>query len=116
FDTTHLSQEKPRLKESRLSRNNLAPLPDHCVKKIQLPTGPVCQGVKKSMSLPSNSLRTGNSLSPLIFTKNPESLLVFFPTRPETRAPEDDARSPGHPKSEGRTEHNRRPYVLPEKV
>ncbi|KAM4053234.1 ankyrin repeat domain-containing protein 55 [Anomaloglossus baeobatrachus] len=80
FDTTHLSQDKPRLKESRLTRNNLAPLPDHCVKKIQLPTGPVCQGVKKSMSLPSNSLRTGNSLSPLIFTKpQSHSLYSFLP-------------------------------------
>ncbi|XP_056403491.1 ankyrin repeat domain-containing protein 55 isoform X1 [Hyla sarda] len=80
YDSTHLSQEKPRLKESRLTRNNLAPIPDHCVKKIQLPTGQVCQGVNKSMSLPSNSLRTGNSLSPLIISKpQSHSLYSFLP-------------------------------------
>ncbi|XP_069820974.1 ankyrin repeat domain-containing protein 55 isoform X3 [Dendropsophus ebraccatus] len=80
YNSTHLSQEKPRLKESRLSRNNLAPIPDHCVKKIQMPTGQVCQGVKKSMSLPSNSLRTGNNLSPLIVSKpQSHSLYSFLP-------------------------------------
>ncbi|XP_040276849.1 ankyrin repeat domain-containing protein 55 isoform X2 [Bufo bufo] len=80
YDSAHLSQEKPRVKEPRLTRNSLAPLPDHCVKRIQLPTGPVCQGVKKSMSLPSNSLRTGNSLSPLIISKpQSHSLYSFLP-------------------------------------
>lgn len=80
YDSTHLSQEKLRLKESRLTRNNLAPIPDHCVKKIQLPPGQVCQGVKKSMSLPSNSLRTGNNLSPLIISKTQShSLYSFLP-------------------------------------
>ncbi|KAM3939870.1 ankyrin repeat domain-containing protein 55 [Leptodactylus fuscus] len=80
YGLSRLSQEKPRLKESRLTRNNLAPIPDHCVKKIQLPSGPVCQGVKKSMSLPSNSLRTGNSLSPLLISKpQSHSLYSFLP-------------------------------------
>ncbi|XP_044149499.1 ankyrin repeat domain-containing protein 55 isoform X2 [Bufo gargarizans] len=80
YDSAHLSQEKPRVKEPRLTRNSLAPLPDHCVKRIQLPTGPVFHGVKKSMSLPSNSLRTGNSLSPLIISKpQSHSLYSFLP-------------------------------------
>ncbi|XP_071991832.1 ankyrin repeat domain-containing protein 55 isoform X4 [Engystomops pustulosus] len=80
YVSANLSQEKPRLKESRLTRNNLSPLPDHCVKKIQLLPAPVCPGVKKSMSLPSNSLRTGNSLSPLFISKpQSHSLYSFLP-------------------------------------
>uniref|UniRef100_A0A803KBW0 Ankyrin repeat domain 55 n=1 Tax=Xenopus tropicalis TaxID=8364 RepID=A0A803KBW0_XENTR len=75
-----MSQEKPRIKEFCLTRNSLAPIPDHCVKKIQLPPGQVCQGVKKSMSLPLNSLRTGNNLSPLIISKTQShSLYSFLP-------------------------------------
>ncbi|OCU02504.1 ankyrin repeat domain-containing protein 55 isoform X2 [Xenopus laevis] len=75
-----MSQEKPRIKECCLTRNSLAPIPDHCVKKIQLPPGQVCQGVKKSMSLPVNSLRTGNNLSPLIISKTQShSLYSFLP-------------------------------------
>ncbi|KAM4709139.1 ankyrin repeat domain-containing protein 55 isoform 2-T2 [Discoglossus pictus] len=75
-----LSHEKPRMKELHVTRNNLAPLPDHCVKKIQLPSGQVCQGVKKSMSLPLNSLRTGPTLSPLIISKTQShSLYSFLP-------------------------------------
>ncbi|KAM4809878.1 ankyrin repeat domain-containing protein 55 [Rhinophrynus dorsalis] len=75
-----LSQEKSRIKEFRLGRNNLAPIPDHCVKKIQMPSGQVCHGVKKSMSLPLNSLRTGTNLSPLIISKTQShSLYTFLP-------------------------------------
>ncbi|OCT58046.1 ankyrin repeat domain-containing protein 55 isoform X2 [Xenopus laevis] len=74
-----MSQEKPRIKEFCLTRNSLAPIPDHCVKKIQLPPGQVCQGVKKSMSLPLNSLRTGNNLSPLIISKTQSHSYSFLP-------------------------------------
>ncbi|KAM9329835.1 ankyrin repeat domain-containing protein 55 [Gastrophryne carolinensis] len=77
---SHLSQENARINEFRLTRNSLAPLPDHCVEKIQLPTGQVCPGVKKSMSLPTNSLRMGNNLSPLIISKTQShSLYSFLP-------------------------------------
>uniref|UniRef100_A0A8C5MHB7 Ankyrin repeat domain 55 n=1 Tax=Leptobrachium leishanense TaxID=445787 RepID=A0A8C5MHB7_9ANUR len=76
----HLSQEKQRLREFHIARNNLAPIPDHCVKKIQLQSGEVCPGVKKSMSLPSNSLQIGTNLSPLIISKTQShSLCSFLP-------------------------------------
>ncbi|XP_068127937.1 ankyrin repeat domain-containing protein 55 isoform X2 [Hyperolius riggenbachi] len=79
-NSPHFSQEKPRMKEFRLTRNSLAPLPDHCVKKIQLPSGQVCPGVKKSMSLPTNSLHIRNNLSPLIISKTQShSLYSFLP-------------------------------------
>ncbi|MEE6458264.1 hypothetical protein FKM82_000241 [Ascaphus truei] len=74
------SKENPKMKAFHLARNNLAPIPDHCVKTIQLPSGPGCQGVKKSMSLPVNSLRTGPSLSPVIISKTQShSLYSFLP-------------------------------------
>ncbi|XP_073478991.1 ankyrin repeat domain-containing protein 55 isoform X2 [Aquarana catesbeiana] len=79
-NSPHLPQDKPRMKEFRLARNSLAPLPDHCVKKIQLPSGQACPGVKKSMSLPTNSLQMANNLSPLIISKTQShSLYSFLP-------------------------------------
>ncbi|XP_053555667.1 LOW QUALITY PROTEIN: ankyrin repeat domain-containing protein 55 [Bombina bombina] len=78
--SNQFSQEKPRMKELQLTRNILSPIPDHCVKKIQLPSGQICQGVKKSMSLPLNSITSGTTLSPLIISKSQShSLYSFLP-------------------------------------
>ncbi|KAG8456605.1 hypothetical protein GDO86_002400 [Hymenochirus boettgeri] len=80
FSGLQSKQENRRMKEFCRARNSLAPIPDHCVKKLQLPPGQVCQGVKKSMSLPLNSLRSGTNLSPLIITKTQShSLYSFLP-------------------------------------
>ncbi|XP_029475487.1 ankyrin repeat domain-containing protein 55 [Rhinatrema bivittatum] len=65
-----IPMDKPQVKESNISRN-LAPIPDHCVQKIQLPPGQLSQGVKKSKSLPLNSLGTGITvLSPVLTSKS----------------------------------------------
>ncbi|KYO29127.1 ankyrin repeat domain-containing protein 55 [Alligator mississippiensis] len=59
-----MSLELPKVKDLTPVRNYLAPIPDHCVWKIQLPPNQVSQGVKKSKSLSLNSLKTGAAILP----------------------------------------------------
>ncbi|XP_069483397.1 ankyrin repeat domain-containing protein 55 isoform X2 [Ambystoma mexicanum] len=78
--------DRPKFKDTAIARNSLAPIPDHCAQKIgPLPLGPVPFGVKKSRSLPFNSLRTGtlppafNSKSQMIGLSQSHSLYSFLP-------------------------------------
>lgn len=84
--------DRSKFKEITITRNFLAPIPDHCVQRIgQLPPGPASQVVKKSKSLPLNSLRTGTlppaftSKSQMMGMSQSHSLYSFLPIL--TRAP-----------------------------
>ncbi|XP_019387633.1 PREDICTED: ankyrin repeat domain-containing protein 55 [Crocodylus porosus] len=82
-----MSLELPKVKDLTPVRNNLAPIPDHCVRKIQLPSNQVSQGVKKSKSQSLNSLKTGAAiLRPALNSKSQKgglsqshSLYSFLP-------------------------------------
>ncbi|CAM5144875.1 unnamed protein product [Natator depressus] len=63
-----MSLDRLKVKDLTPVRNNLAPIPDHCVQKIQLPPTEVSHGVKKSKSLSLNSLRTGTTILPPALT------------------------------------------------
>uniref|UniRef100_A0A8C9R6L6 Ankyrin repeat domain 55 n=1 Tax=Scleropages formosus TaxID=113540 RepID=A0A8C9R6L6_SCLFO len=55
--TTHLLPlDRLKVKETALTRNGLAPIRGHCTHRFSLPPDQVSQGVKKSKSLPLNSL------------------------------------------------------------
>ncbi|KAM6035342.1 ankyrin repeat domain-containing protein 55 isoform 1-T1 [Theristicus caerulescens] len=62
-----MSADQPKIKNLTPLRDSLAPIPNHCAHKIQLPS----QGAKKFKSLPLNSLRTG---------------AVFLPPAPTSRS------------------------------
>ncbi|KPP58075.1 ankyrin repeat domain-containing protein 55-like, partial [Scleropages formosus] len=49
-------QGRLKVKETALTRNGLAPIRGHCTHRFSLPPDQVSQGVKKSKSLPLNSL------------------------------------------------------------
>nr|XP_033813554.1 ankyrin repeat domain-containing protein 55 [Geotrypetes seraphini] len=62
--------ERPQVKEINNARN-LVPISDNCIQKIRLPPRQQSQGVKKSKSLPFNSLGTGITvLSPVLTSKS----------------------------------------------
>ncbi|XP_068783664.1 ankyrin repeat domain-containing protein 55 isoform X1 [Struthio camelus] len=61
-----ISLDQPKIKVLTSARNSLVPIHNHCAQKIQLPSNQVPQGVKKSKSLPLNSLRTGAVIRPNI--------------------------------------------------
>ncbi|KAK6494709.1 ankyrin repeat domain-containing protein 55 [Huso huso] len=75
-----------RLK-AKETRNSLAPIPDHCTHRFTLPPDQVSQGMKKSKSLPLNSLCTGTAALPPAFTSKSQrdgipqtqSLCSFLP-------------------------------------
>ncbi|KAM6289983.1 ankyrin repeat domain-containing protein 55 [Aegotheles albertisi] len=55
-----MSVGQPKIKNLSPVHNSLAPIPNHCAHKIQLPS----QGAKKFKSLPLSSLRTGAVILP----------------------------------------------------
>ncbi|XP_030368515.1 ankyrin repeat domain-containing protein 55 isoform X2 [Strigops habroptila] len=55
-----MSTDQPKIKNNTPVQNSLAPIPNHCAHKIQLPS----QGAKKFKSLPLNSPRTGAVILP----------------------------------------------------
>ncbi|XP_072848843.2 ankyrin repeat domain-containing protein 55 isoform X3 [Pogona vitticeps] len=68
--------EPPKVKDLTPVKNNLAPIPNHCVEKGQLSSNQVSQGVKELKSLSLNSLRAGTSvLPPAVSTKSPKPRL-----------------------------------------
>uniref|UniRef100_H3AAS1 Ankyrin repeat domain 55 n=1 Tax=Latimeria chalumnae TaxID=7897 RepID=H3AAS1_LATCH len=79
--------ERFKVREKTLIRNSLAPIPDHCVHKIHVLPDQASQGVKKSESLPLNSLRTGTACLPPTLTSKSQrerisqshSLYSFLP-------------------------------------
>ncbi|XP_043919721.1 ankyrin repeat domain-containing protein 55 isoform X1 [Protopterus annectens] len=66
----HSPVERLKVKDAAYVRNNLEPIPDHCAKKTQLLMDQMPQVMKKSKSLPLNTLRTGNFIPPPLHLKS----------------------------------------------
>ncbi|XP_038827206.1 ankyrin repeat domain-containing protein 55 [Salvelinus namaycush] len=69
---THLlTLDRLNMRETALTRNCLAPIRDHCTHRFSLPPDQVSKGVKKSKSLPLNTLGRGQGgLPPPLTSKS----------------------------------------------
>uniref|UniRef100_A0A8C7L7V7 Ankyrin repeat domain 55 n=1 Tax=Oncorhynchus kisutch TaxID=8019 RepID=A0A8C7L7V7_ONCKI len=69
---THLlTLDRLNMRETALTRNCLAPIRDHCTHRFSLPPDQVSKGVRKSKSLPLNTLCRGQGgLPPPVISKS----------------------------------------------
>ncbi|XP_062334540.1 ankyrin repeat domain-containing protein 55 [Osmerus eperlanus] len=72
---THLLPlDRLKMRDTALTRNSLAPIRDHCTHRFSLPPDQVSKGVKKSKSLPLNTLGRGSGgLPPPVTSKSQRS-------------------------------------------
>uniref|UniRef100_A0A4W5LBK8 Ankyrin repeat domain 55 n=1 Tax=Hucho hucho TaxID=62062 RepID=A0A4W5LBK8_9TELE len=79
---THLlTMDRLNMRETALTRNCLAPIRDHCTHRFSLPPDQVSKGVKKSKSLPLNTLGRGQGgLPPPVTSKSQRSGIPQSPS------------------------------------